>query len=255
MKLLMLSLLLLFTINSIRCTKYNDDEDPYQEDVVYESSGSSPDAETQKGANEQSDILISNNKNSNSAARVLTDASNQKPQALNHNLDNSKVPNTKNKVIDKKQQQQSKPLLGDKDDPDNGKDNYDYSDNQEQSEDEYNYNDEDDENKLDEVKETEDATIKYETKSNLIVDNNKKIEDKPTYPSSRYQLLSIITKPGILAGIVGGAIIGILTAILLIMFIVYRMRKRDEGSYALEESKKPLNAYDYRNCPTKEFYA
>lgn len=75
------------------------------------------------------------------------------------------------------------------------------------------------------------------------------------YQSSRSKLINIITKPGILAGIVGGAIIGILTAILLIMFIVYRMRKKDEGSYALEETKKPLNAYDYRHCPTKEFYA
>lgn len=77
-----------------------------------------------------------------------------------------------------------------------------------------------------------------------------------TYQNNRSKLLNIIKKPGILAGIVGGAIIGILTAILLIMFIVYRMRKKDEGSYALEETKKPLHAaYDYRNCPTKEFYA
>jgi len=80
-------------------------------------------------------------------------------------------------------------------------------------------------------------------------------EPPPTFKSSRSKLLAIISKPGILAGIVGGAIIGILTAVLLIMFIVYRMRKKDEGSYALEETKKPLNAYDYRNCPTKEFYA
>jgi hypothetical protein len=248
---LMLSLLLLLTFESIRCAKYNDDEDPYQEDVVYESSGSSSDTETRKGASEHSDVVISSNKDK--AARVLTEASNQKPlQALNNNVESSKVPNTKNKVIDKKQQ--TKPLLGGNDDPDHGKDNDDYSENQDQNEEDYNYNSYDDENKVDEDKEVEDVTIKYETKSNF-VDNNKKTEDKPIYPSSRYQLLSIITKPGILAGIVGGAIIGILTAILLIMFIVYRMRKRDEGSYALEESKKPLNAYDYRNCPTKEFYA
>jgi syndecan 2 len=58
-----------------------------------------------------------------------------------------------------------------------------------------------------------------------------------------------------MAGLIGGGIIGLLTAGLLIMFIVYRMRKKDEGSYALEETKKPLNAYDYRHCPTKEFYA
>jgi hypothetical protein len=76
-----------------------------------------------------------------------------------------------------------------------------------------------------------------------------------TQKTARSKLLAIMAKPGILAGIVGGAIIGVLTAILLIMFIVYRMKKKDEGSYALEETKKPLNAYDYRHCPTKEFYA
>lgn len=80
-------------------------------------------------------------------------------------------------------------------------------------------------------------------------------EKKTTPKTARSKLLEIMAKPGILAGIVGGAIIGVLTAILLIMFIVYRMKKKDEGSYALEETKKPLNAYDYRHCPTKEFYA
>lgn len=84
------------------------------------------------------------------------------------------------------------------------------------------------------------------------IESNQKVQ---VPYQGRAKLLSIITKPGILAGIVGGAIIGVLTAILLIMFIVYRMRKKDEGSYALEETKKPLNAYDYRHCPTKEFYA
>lgn len=76
-----------------------------------------------------------------------------------------------------------------------------------------------------------------------------------TQKTARSKLWAIMAKPGILAGIIGGAIIGVLTAFLLIIFIVYRMKKKDEGSYALEETKKPLNAYDYRNCPTKEFYA
>lgn len=73
---------------------------------------------------------------------------------------------------------------------------------------------------------------------------------------SRSHLISILKKPGILAGIIGGIVIGLLTAILLIMFVVYRMRKKDEGSYALaEDTKKPLSSYEYRNVPTKEFYA
>ena len=55
---------------------------------------------------------------------------------------------------------------------------------------------------------------------------------------------------------IGGAVVGLLAAILLVMFIVYRMRKKDEGSYALEEPKQPPSyPYGYHKAPTKEFYA
>lgn len=48
----------------------------------------------------------------------------------------------------------------------------------------------------------------------------------------------IIMEPGILAGIIGGAVVGLLCTVLLMMFIVYRMRKKDEGSYALDDPKQ-----------------
>lgn len=121
-------------------------------------------------------------------------------------------------------------------------DDEDTNDENEEDEEESN-----DSNQVDDEKDVEQV-------KQLILDVSSTIVTPP-FKSSRSKLLAIISKPGILAGIVGGAIIGILTAILLIMFIVYRMRKKDEGSYALEETKKPLNAYDYRHCPTKEFYA
>lgn len=55
---------------------------------------------------------------------------------------------------------------------------------------------------------------------------------------------------------VGGICVGILAAIMLVMFIVYRMRKKDEGSYALEEPKAPpAYPYAYHKAPAKEFYA
>ena len=115
---------------------------------------------------------------------------------------------------------------------------------------EYNYDD------IDSEFYQTDNQVSFESFDAFNKEDNVEEASKPQpYESSRSKLLKIIVKPGILAGIVGGAIIGILTAILLIMFIVYRMKKSDEGSYALEETKKPLNAYDYRNCPTKEFYA
>ena len=48
-----------------------------------------------------------------------------------------------------------------------------------------------------------------------------------------------------IAAIVGGAILVLLSIVLLVMFVVYRMRKKDEGSYALDEPKKKLT-------PTKD---
>lgn len=64
----------------------------------------------------------------------------------------------------------------------------------------------------------------------------------------------VMTQPGILAAIIGGSVVFLLCAVLLIMFIVYRMRKKDEGSYALDEPKKMPN-YSYQRAPDREFYA
>lgn len=101
----------------------------------------------------------------------------------------------------------------------------------------------------------------------LIMD--AKNENRPT---------SFFAQPGILAGkfsirfhikwsrlisssfilaVVGGAVVGLLFAILVVMFIVYRMRKKDEGSYALEnEPKRSPQANSYtKNHNNREFYA
>ena len=56
------------------------------------------------------------------------------------------------------------------------------------------------------------------------------------------------------SAIIGGSVVLLLCAILLVMFIVYRMKKKDEGSYALDEPKKMPN-YSYQRAPDKEFYA
>lgn len=65
----------------------------------------------------------------------------------------------------------------------------------------------------------------------------------------------VMTQPGILAGIVGGAVVGLLCAVLLVMFIVYRMRKKDEGSYALDEPKRSPSLHTYSRATNREFYA
>lgn len=68
--------------------------------------------------------------------------------------------------------------------------------------------------------------------------------------------VSFFAQPGILAAVIGGAVVGLLCAILLVMFIVYRMRKKDEGSYILDEpAKRTLGGNLYTKTPNKEFYA
>lgn len=57
----------------------------------------------------------------------------------------------------------------------------------------------------------------------------------------------------VLAAVIAGGVIGFLFAIFLILLLVYRMRKKDEGSYDLGE-RKP-NGAAYQKAPTKEFYA
>uniref|UniRef100_K1PIE7 Syndecan n=1 Tax=Magallana gigas TaxID=29159 RepID=K1PIE7_MAGGI len=66
-------------------------------------------------------------------------------------------------------------------------------------------------------------------------------------------IVYIMGRPGLLAAVIGGAVVALLLTILLVMFIVYRMRKKDEGSYPLDEQK--YTNYSYMKAPDKEFYA
>ncbi|KAA3678428.1 uncharacterized protein DEA37_0003575 [Paragonimus westermani] len=70
--------------------------------------------------------------------------------------------------------------------------------------------------------------------------------------SSREHLLR---QPGVIAGIVGSVAIVLLLLILLILFCIHRLRKKDEGSYALDEPKKTPAMNSYQRAPTREFYA
>ena len=57
------------------------------------------------------------------------------------------------------------------------------------------------------------------------------------------------------SAVIGGAVVGLLCAILCVMFVVYRMRKKDEGSYALDEPKRSPTVNAYAKHPSREFYA
>ncbi|XP_021932602.1 syndecan isoform X2 [Zootermopsis nevadensis] len=84
------------------------------------------------------------------------------------------------------------------------------------------------------------------TEGNDVYIMNTKTEERAT---------SFFAQPGILAAVIGGAVVGLLCAILVVMFIVYRMRKKDEGSYALDEPKRSPTVNSYTKNSNREFFA
>ncbi|KAL4616909.1 syndecan-2-like [Arapaima gigas] len=64
---------------------------------------------------------------------------------------------------------------------------------------------------------------------------------------------NLFQRTEVLAAVIAGGVIGFLFAIFLILLLVYRMRKKDEGSYDLGERKPSSSAY--QRAPSKEFYA
>lgn len=67
------------------------------------------------------------------------------------------------------------------------------------------------------------------------------------------QTENLFQRTEVLAAVIAGGVIGFLFATFLILLLVYRMRKKDEGSYDLGERKVPSTVY--QKAPTKEFYA
>ncbi|XP_008430484.1 syndecan-2-like [Poecilia reticulata] len=57
----------------------------------------------------------------------------------------------------------------------------------------------------------------------------------------------------VLAAVIACGVVGFLCAISLLLLLAYRMKKKDEGSYDLGDTK--MSATAYHKAPTKEFYA
>ncbi|XP_041649563.1 syndecan-2-like [Cheilinus undulatus] len=57
----------------------------------------------------------------------------------------------------------------------------------------------------------------------------------------------------VLAAVIACGVVGFLCAVFLLLLLGYRMKKKDEGSYELGDSK--LASMNYQKAPTKEFYA
>ncbi|XP_038601454.1 syndecan-2 [Tachyglossus aculeatus] len=84
-------------------------------------------------------------------------------------------------------------------------------------------------------------------------ESGKKMESADEDVHTEKHSDNLFKRTEVLAAVIAGGVIGFLFAIFLILLLVYRMRKKDEGSYDLGE-RKPSSAA-YQKAPTKEFYA
>lgn len=82
---------------------------------------------------------------------------------------------------------------------------------------------------------------------------------KENFPPDTYHIIVRYLDLSRLSAVIGGAVVGLLCAILVVMFIVYRMRKKDEGSYALDEPRRSpaVQPFPKPGAPhhNREFYA
>ncbi|XP_033822072.1 syndecan-4 isoform X1 [Periophthalmus magnuspinnatus] len=90
-------------------------------------------------------------------------------------------------------------------------------------------------------------------KSNEIPGHRTKTEPGEDHPSnvlmSHATEDSIFNKTEVLAALIAGGAVGLMFAVLLILLLIYRMKKKDEGSYVV--GNKPI----YKKAPTTEIYA
>lgn len=65
---------------------------------------------------------------------------------------------------------------------------------------------------------------------------------------------NILERKEVLVAVIVGGVVGALFAAFLVMLLIYRMKKKDEGSYTLEEPKQASIAYQ-KPDKQEEFYA
>ncbi|XP_006626435.3 syndecan-1 [Lepisosteus oculatus] len=89
------------------------------------------------------------------------------------------------------------------------------------------------------------ATIKPEKPIEKVDSDIYFAEERPLDSETSEQAASegLLENKEVLAGVIAGGIIGLAFAVLLVALMVYRMKKKDEGSYALDEQKHSNGGY------------
>lgn len=65
----------------------------------------------------------------------------------------------------------------------------------------------------------------------------------------------LLNRKEVLGGVIAGGLVGLIFAVCLVAFMLYRMKKKDEGSYSLEEPKQANGGAYQKPTKQEEFYA
>ncbi|XP_045740107.2 syndecan-1 [Mirounga angustirostris] len=65
----------------------------------------------------------------------------------------------------------------------------------------------------------------------------------------------LLDRKEVLGGVIAGGLMGLIFAVCLVGFMLYRMKKKDEGSYSLEEPKQANGGAYQKPSKQEEFYA
>ncbi|KAM4579948.1 syndecan-2-A-like [Odontesthes bonariensis] len=85
----------------------------------------------------------------------------------------------------------------------------------------------------------------------VFADRDSQFHDRGTHEEVTSE--NMWERTEVLAAVIACGVVGFLFAVFLLLLLAYRMKKKDEGSYDLGDTK--LSATAYHKAPTKEFYA
>ncbi|XP_060703346.1 syndecan-3-like [Hemiscyllium ocellatum] len=91
-------------------------------------------------------------------------------------------------------------------------------------------------------------------KKGLPNDIDNAIDSGSSSSAAQLPQKNILERKEVLVAVVVGGVVGALFAAFLVMLLIYRMKKKDEGSYTLEEPKQASIAYQ-KPDKQEEFYA
>ncbi|KAG8010204.1 Magnesium transporter MRS2-like protein [Nibea albiflora] len=101
-----------------------------------------------------------------------------------------------------------------------------------------------------------DVSTPRNTEDVQIVDNEIMAENGRIYHADSPKEVTsenLWERTEVLAAVIACGVVGFLCAVFLLLLLAYRMKKKDEGSYDLGDTK--LSTTTYQKAPTKEFYA